>query len=154
MDNHDFIIQPTSQAIWFHVVRHAHEQSGYRYDDDIENYLVITLEKFLTNSEFASDTIAIKLLESLSIDRDTTSNELRHVGDECLLLSGLFPERARKRNVSLSYYIGAGKQAYRTLSHQDNDAYNNPALFAALSEHFVGLMDILHLIRKKPKIHG
>lgn len=147
-----FIIQPTSQAAWYHVVKNAHQQSGYQYDDDIENYLVLTLETFLTDQLFASETIALKLLQGLSIDRHLPKADLRAVGDECLLISGLFPERAYKRNVSLNYYIGAGKQAYQTLSHHNHDNLHNAELFASLSKHFVGLMDILHLIRKKPSI--
>ncbi len=150
MKRDEFIIQPTSQAIWHHVVKHAHEQSGYQYDEDIENYLVMTLENFLTDSAFATETVALKLLQNTSIDQEASKGDLRAVGDECLLISGLFPERAYKRNVSLGYYIGAGKQAYNTLSHHDGEACHNAALFAALSQHFVGLMDILHLIRKKP----
>ncbi|MDF1797454.1 MAG: hypothetical protein P1U63_13040 [Coxiellaceae bacterium] len=148
-DSH-FIIQPTSQAIWHHVVKDAHQQSGYQYNEEVENYLVMTLEKFLTDNQFACETVAIKLLEGLTDDSFAQGDRLRDVGDECLLLSGLFPERALKRNVSLSYYIGAGRQAYKTLSHQSSESFHNPVLFAALSTHFTGLMDILHLIRKKP----
>ncbi|MDF1654594.1 MAG: hypothetical protein P1U34_05725 [Coxiellaceae bacterium] len=150
MDNKQFIIQPTSQAIWYHVVKDAHQQSGYQYNEEVENYLVITLEKFLTDNEFASEAVAIKLLEGLTDESFAQGDRLREVGDECLLLSGLFPERALKRNVSLSYYIGAGRQAYQALSHQPSEAFHNPVLFASLSTHFTGLMDILHLIRKKP----
>ncbi len=154
MQQKRFIIQPTTQAIWYHVVKDAHRESGYQYNEDVENYLVITLEKFLTENEFASETVALRLLDNINLENITQGERLREVGDECLLLSGLFPERALKRNVSLNYYIGAGRQAYKTLSHQSAESFHNPVLFDLLSKHFVGLMDILHLIRKKPAVNS
>lgn len=151
MDKHPLIIQPTSQAVWYVLVKEAHEQSGYSYPEDLENYLVLTLERFYTQSHFASECIALRLLQSLSQAYTLKSNELREVGDECLMLSGLFPERAKKHHVSLSYYIDAGKLAYQTLADHPTKTPYNTALFAELSMHFVGLMDILHMIRKNPQ---
>jgi hypothetical protein len=145
----ELIIPTNSQSAWFDLVKNAHAESGYNYSSELENYLVLTLEYFYTNASFTDGSIAIKLLESLQSQSKPPVQQLRQVGDECLLLSGLFPWRAQKHNVSLSYYIGAGKQAYQTLSEQADKPPFNSGLFTELSQHFVGLMDILHLIRRQ-----
>lgn len=70
---------------------------------------------------------------------------LRDVGDQCLLYSGLFPGRAIRRRVRVSYYVNIGKSAYSSLATSGN--YSDSSLFATLSNKFVCLMDILQSMR-------
>ena len=149
MDNQHIIIEPSNHAHWYALVKEAHEQSAYTYNDAMENYLVLTLKKFMTENTLSQETIALRMLESLS-EQDSEPDLFRTVGDECLVISGLFPERALKRHVSLDYYINTGQAAYQHYSTEPKHHCNDPQLFLALSEHFIGLMDILHLLRKTP----
>src|SRR5262249_16860412 len=43
--------------------------------------------------------------------------ELREVGDRCLLLAGLYPEQAERRMVSVRYFLDLGSRAYDELSN-------------------------------------
>jgi hypothetical protein len=62
-----------------------------------------------------------------------------------LLFSGLFPRRAEKKSVRISYFVDLGRSAYQQLSslsrHQTAKIYQN------LAGGFVSLMDVLHAMR-------
>jgi hypothetical protein len=73
-------------------------------------------------------------------------NQLRDVGDQCLLLSGLFPKRAEKQLVKVSYYVNLGRSAYHHLSDGVHQA--SADLYRQLAETFVMLMDLLQTIRE------
>jgi len=139
--------EPTTIAEWQGLVAEAEVVTGYEFDENLESYLVLTLDRFTTENGLVSSVIALDFLESTSIIHKRNGLVLRDVGDQCLLLSGLFPERALKKNVSLNYFIGVGQQAYLTLTDirlkHDFDA----ELFEQLSHNFVGLMDLLHAMR-------
>jgi len=66
------------------------------------------------------------------------------VGDQCLLFSGLFPRRAERRRVRVSYYVKLGRSAYQNLA----DSLSKTAdLFTLLAEEFIAAMDTLQAIR-------
>ena len=135
------------QEQWYILIKQAIAARGYRFDDSIESYLMLTLEHFTRQNNLAHGVIALDLLNSLQLMGRQRSDQLRQVGDECLLLSGLFPERVHKKNVSLDYLIGMGQQAYSILGDHTSTATNNSELFNKLSQHFIGLMDVLHVMR-------
>ncbi|HSW70687.1 MAG TPA: hypothetical protein VLH77_01760, partial [Gammaproteobacteria bacterium] len=66
---------------------------------------------------------------------------LQTVGDQCLLITGLFPAAAEKRRVKVRYYIELGQIAYEVISRKNND------IFSLLSQQFVLLMDVLQSFR-------
>lgn len=145
-----YVVEPGSDEQWFALIRSAHERSGHHFDDKIENYLMITVKKFLTDNQLVDHSIAMRLLTGLNDDQ-RNPNLLREVGDECLVISGLFPERAYKRNVSLTYYIHSGQQAYNAFATHQHTHCHDTELFLTLSEHFVGLLDVLHWVRMGAK---
>ena len=144
-----FHLQPTTIAGWQSLVAEAEVKTGYTFEENIENYLVLTLDHYTQQHALTHGTLAIDFLASLQNTTTKSGDQLRQVGDECLLLSGLFPERALKKNVSLHYFIGMGKQAYLALSDARLQHRFDPALYQQLSGDFVGLMDLLNAIRLK-----
>jgi hypothetical protein len=73
-------------------------------------------------------------------------DKLRDVGDQCLLVSGFFPNIAKRRQVKVSYYVDIGRGAYLHLS---NALHHNFAdIYSDLSKSFVSLMDILQAMRE------
>ena len=139
--------QPTPDAEWYRLVEQALYQSGYQFDECISHYLVITLNSYSTNSSIAQSVIAIDYLTGVQMQGLRGQQQLRDVGDQCLLLSGLFPERALKKRVSLEYFIHLGQVAYRQLADLEEKLVLDPILFNKLSQNFVGLMDVLHNMR-------
>src|SRR5205814_3904471 len=80
---------------------------------------------------------AVKFLEGMHCLPFQRGVALQQVGDQCLLISGLFPAIAEKRHLKIKYYIDLGQLAYEVISRKNND------IFSVLSKQFVMVMDVL-----------
>ncbi len=131
-------------AQWHALVEEAEQHAGVHLDEELESYLVFTLMRYLRRPDMASRVLALDFLESFHQQARVRSESLRDVGDQCLLYSGLFPRRAERRRVRVSYYVDLGRSAYRNLA----DGLSELArLFERMAEEFVSAMDILQAIR-------
>lgn len=136
--------QPGDISQWQALVAEAEELSGVQLDEDLESYLVFTLMRYLRRPEMAQRILALDFLEAFQQSHPQRSEALRDVGDQCLLFSGLFPRRAERRRVRVSYYVKLGRSAYQNLA----DSLSKTAdLFALLAEEFITAMDTLQAIR-------
>lgn len=142
-----FYLEPSSQAQWYSLVYDARQLAGLELDESMESYLVLTLEHFTTEIKLSQTVLALEFLSNFNVRTSQAAIRLRDLGDQCLILSGLFPERALRKHVSLDYFINLGKGAYHSISHQEKSHPFDPELFYLLSVNFVGLMDILHHMR-------
>ncbi len=140
------VTNPTSTTQWQTLVVEASQLSGIRLTEELESYLVFLLMRFTDSAQIAHKAMGIEFLTSINRVGSLRSIALRDVGDQCLLYSGLFPGRANKRRVRISYYVNLGKTAYFSLADTSKFPDNN--LFAMLGEKFVGLMDILQSMRE------
>lgn len=132
---------------WYQLINAAKDHCGYDFADGVDHYLVLTLDAFLRDTDLANNVLALTYLENIREESFESTRNLRLIGDQCLLISGLFPERANKRNVSLGYYVDMGKNSYYKLANASPHLKLNNDLFYELSIHFVGLMDILTALR-------
>jgi len=140
------ILHPTALSQWQALVNEAEHHSSIQLSEELESYLVFLLMRFSEQSDFVHSILGMEFLESLKKLKLARQESLRDVGDKCLLLAGLFPGNARRRRVRISYYVNLGQSAYDSLSETYLNQFSN--LFASLSDHFVGLMDILHTLRE------
>jgi len=136
--------QPGNISHWQALVAEAEILAGVQLDEELESYLVFTLMRYLRRPEMAQRILALDFLEAFQHKHPQRSEALRDVGDQCLLYSGLFPRRAERRRVRVSYYVRLGRSAYQNLA----DSLNKTAdLFAHLAAEFVAAMDTLQAIR-------
>ncbi len=140
----DFIDVTGDIAQWQKLLHEAGEHSGVELDEELESYLVFLLMRYLKRPDMAQRVMALEFLEALQQDRRQREESLREVGDQCLLYSGLFPQRAERRRVRVSYYVELGRGAYRSLADNLNELAQ---LFGRLAEEFVPAMDVLQGIR-------
>lgn len=143
----NFKPQPTPQAEWHEVVTQAQAIAGYQFHEDIQSYLVLTLDHFTQNQSLSNSVIAIEFLENNTVNSINNIKNLKLIGDECLILSGLFPDHAFKKNVTLDYFISIGQECYFLISNHRQKTPLESSLFHSLGQNFIGLMDILHHIR-------
>ena len=144
------ILQPSAASHWQQVLQDAEQQCHCQLDEDLESYLVFTLMRFTQNQQLASAALAADFLQSLQLDGHARQQQLRDLGDQCLLLTGLFPQRAERRLVRVSYYVDLGRSAYDHLSQMLRQAFGQ--LYRQLAQHFVQLMDVLQNIRTEPAL--
>jgi hypothetical protein len=148
--SNDLLLEPTATAQWKHLLDDAKQQCHCQLNEEIESYLIFTLMRFTQNPELASKALAPDFLRCADLLTHAKENTLRDVGDQCLLLSGLFPQRAEKRLVTVGYYVGLGQSAYQQLSSTLKEAF--AYLYHLLSNNFVQMMDVLQNIRCEPAL--
>ncbi len=139
------ILEPTAQALWHRVVREASGAAGRTLDDTLEAYLLMLLLRFAHRPEILRTIMAREYLEGMQQTGRARDERLRDVGDQCLILAGLFPGLARRRRVSPAYFIDLGRGAYGELASRL--ARSAAELYRELATAFVALMDVLHALR-------
>lgn len=143
--------EPTKIAQWRRLVIEGEQKSGFQLPELIENYMVMMLDAYTTETSLCSVIIAFDFLNNIRIDSIYHSQQLRAVGDQCLIISGLFPERFKRKNVSNDYFSNLGKNAYYVLSHTPLSFKLDRSLFYQLFENFGELIAVLKAMRIQPK---
>lgn len=139
------ITDQSNMALWLKLVQGAGEYCELELDEELESYLVFMLMRHLDDTDLADTLIAPRYLKGLLAQGQAGIQQLQTVGDQCLLFSGMYPKRSRRRLVRASYYVDIGRAAYAQLSDRLKKAYAQ--LFQNLSEHFTDMMDVLQALR-------
>lgn len=144
------VLQPTVTAQWQALIKEAEAANHLALGDDLESYLVFLLMRFMEKPEIAKSVLAMDYLQALqSIGKQIM--RLQEVGDKCLLFAGLFPERAERKRVRISYFVELGQSAYSSIA--DLSKIELAKFYQVLCKRFVGLMDILHTARDLASQH-
>jgi hypothetical protein len=136
----------TSLMLWHEVITNAEKQCSLTLNQDLEAYLISLLMRYSNKPEIAQRIFAQAFLEAMQQNMNLRNTALQHVGDECLLYAGLFPQQAKRHNVKISYFVDLGRAAYAAISNTAND------LYWSLAYSFVMLMDVLQSIRQTPDL--
>ncbi len=139
------ILVESNIAQWQRLVLEAQEITQSPLSEDLESYLVFMLMRNINNSDINSKVMAVEYINSIKSHGTERELRLREVGDQCLLFSGLFPQRAQRRHMKVKYYVDLGRTAYLHLA-EDLTA-GVAKLYQQLSDSFVYIMDTLLAIR-------
>lgn len=139
---------------WHNLLMEGQEKSGHTLVETVEHYVVLTLDAYTREIKLATVTLAIEFLKHVRVATTQDYQTLRAVGDQCLILSGLFPERTKRKRVSPEYFKNIGESAYYTLSFSPVGKKINGALFYQLSENFSQVVEVLNATRHfDPKVN-
>jgi hypothetical protein len=138
-------VERQATAQWHDLVKEAEAFNGVPLDEELESYLVFLLMRYTGKPELAAKVMALDYLRGAQTNGSERREKMRDVGDQCLLYSGLFPKRAEKRRVRVSYYVDIGRSAYQNVAEVAQAAMAD--MFSHLAESFVSLMDTLQAIR-------
>ncbi len=142
----------TATHLWQRLIREAQDDLNCPLGEELEAYLVLTLGHYTHQAALGHRILSLDYLNAMQPAGNSTGHAqaLREVGDHCLLTSGLFPQRARRRRVQVSYYVDLGRSAYDSLSMSMNNTWSR--LYQQMSEGFVVLMDILQAMRPREEM--
>jgi hypothetical protein len=142
-------LHPTSLGQWQALLNEAQLAAAITLQEELESYLAFMLMRFCQRPEFTQNPIGLEFLLALDDLSTLQDQKLQEVGDTCLLFSGLFPENAYKRRVSMNYYIELGQTAYNLLSNKYHQPKNKPSaqLYSSLCGQFVSMRDVLDAMR-------
>ena len=135
----------TPTQLWQGLLEQAQAQARARLPESQESYLVFTLVRHCRDGLLPGRTMALEWLDGLSQAGAVRGERLRDVGDRCLLLAGLFPGQAARRQVDPGYYLALGRSAYGELGQARGEPL--AALYAELASAFAGLVRVLAGIR-------
>ena len=141
-----FILDSSELSQWHTLVLEAEQDYGCQLNETMQSYLIFTLMRFAKNSQLNAKALALDYLSSHHLPNNLRNEQLRDIGDQCLLVSGLFPQSAEKRLVGAGYYVDLGRSAYHHISTVTQKGIAE--LYLQLAESFVLLMDLLQTIRQ------
>lgn len=131
-----------SLVLWEEVISDAEKECSVKLERALEAYLASLLHRYTDKPALVKAILATSFLEAMQQQSHQRQHSLQQVGDQCLLLTGLFPKIADKRHVKIRYFVDLGRAAYTAISTASaNDLYHSLAI------KFVLLMDILQSIR-------
>lgn len=143
----DILTRDSATALWQELVRDAEAKAGRMLGEDLESYLVFTLMRHYRDAPLAHRVVALEWLEAMQREgRQQRNDELRDVGDRCLLIAGFYPEIAQRRHVPLSYFVEVGRSAYDQLAGDLRAAVGE--LYAQLARAFAQLVHVLIEVRR------
>jgi hypothetical protein len=122
---------------WKSLIQHAEARSAISLPSPLENYLIQLIKRFSTEPMLGEQASALAWLNA---KQALEMEGFLRIGDECLLMAGLFPERLARRSMNLNYYIQLGRSAYFALSRRTSD------LYGVLAQQFVVLTDVLYYV--------
>src|SRR2546430_6955889 len=102
--------------LWTDLVHEAERGAATRLDEELESYLVFLLMGHTRDVQLGRNAVALDYLLARAESGTRLKQELREVGDRCLLLAGLYPEQAERRLVSIRYFLELGSHAYDELA--------------------------------------
>ncbi len=139
------IVHPTDMAQWLALIHEAQQHSCIQLHEELESYLVFLLMKYTGQPSMVSSVLGLEFLESSNCDGITRQQRMKDIGDKCLLFSGLFPERAKRRRVQLKYFIQLGQSAYSYVSCEEQD--DTSQLYSELAIKFPTLREVIAAVR-------
>lgn len=145
------ILHPTEISQWQALVNEAQVNTRLILNENMESYLVFLLLRFSKGSQLFESIIGLDFLKAMKLNTSSRIARFRELGDKSLLFSGLFPELARKRNVSLDYFSEMGQQAYYAAGESPENELSD--LFIQLGHQFNNLKKILQDIRSSPGLY-
>ena len=141
-----FILGSSELSQWHTLVSEAEQDYGCQLNETMQSYLVFTLMRFAKNRQLNTKALALDYLRSHHLPDKLRNEQLRDIGDQCLLVSGLYPQSAEKRLVGAGYYVDLGRSSYHHISTVTQKGIAE--LYLQLAESFVLLMDLLQTIRQ------
>jgi hypothetical protein len=134
--------------LWYDLVREGEARVRTPLPDIIESYLVFMLQRHQGDPVLGGRTMALDWLAGLERVGGERADALRDVGDRCLLIAGLFPRLAQRRNVQPGYYAALGQAAYGEVAAATRTGYAE--LFAQLARAFDAMLRVLRGLGAAP----
>lgn len=99
-------------ALFDALVREGEERAHVTLPHQLHALLVGCLTEYLRDPSIVSEVLAINLMRALEEEGTYGGLLQKRIGDEALLLAGLFPARSKRLNVSPEYFRFMGASAY------------------------------------------
>ena len=124
-------------SAFYDVVKETQYSSGYELPIELESYVVMLLATHIDKNDFLPKTSFAEYYLKLK-DYDRYSS--KELGDTCLFVRGVFPNKGKRYGIDKYYYSKLGRSCY-----ENAGAVLHPELFGQLALHFDFLGDFIEL---------
>lgn len=131
----------SATELWYELVRDGEQRMHTPLPESIESYLVFVLLRHQRDAAMGGRIMALEWLDSVERVGSERADSLRDVGDRCLLIAGMFPRLAERRQVRPSYYAALGRGAYEAVAASSRAGYAE--LFEQLARAFDAMLRVL-----------
>ncbi len=128
-------------AGWRALLTHAQIAGGVCVSPAVEEHMIAMLFRHL-GAQLSQGDMDNDLIDQLEQMITGNTANLATIGDQCLVLAGLFPEHAIAKGIPVTYFVQLGRNAYR-----DYAARHHTKIHQLLGEEFVLAMDTLQTVR-------
>lgn len=141
------ILLPSNRLTeWYEMLQISKQHTGIILDDHVESYVILTLDGYLQDQLITDLALGVEFMQAVNLKKTQSRSLLRHIGDRCLILAGLFQLRSKRLNVSEDYFCEIGQQAYLNLANF-HKLHIDPELFWKMAKHFVAISKLLQSFR-------
>lgn len=140
----------TPLQLWYDLVRDGEDRVRTRLPEMIESYLVFVLQRHQGDAVMGQRVMALDWLGGQQLAGHERADAMRDVGDRCLLIAGLFPQLAERRNLCPDYYAALGRTAYAEVAAIARAGYAE--LFARLAQVLDTMLRVLGGLRAAPQL--
>lgn len=133
----------TELILWREAIQAAETRCHVNLAAELESYLVSLLIRFTPHSDLARHVMAVEYLRAMQESQSVRRYALATVGDQCLVITGIFPDFANRRQVNTRYFVELGRSAYANIADTATDIYT------MLAQQFVLLMDVLQAVNER-----
>ena len=124
-------------SAFYDVVKETQYSTGYELPIELESYVVMLLATHIDKNDFLPKTSFAEYYLKLK-DYDRYSS--KELGDTCLFVRGVFPNKGKRYGIDKYYYSKLGRSCY-----ENAGAVLHPELFGQLALHFDFLGDFIEL---------
>ena len=124
-------------SAFYDVVKETQYSTGYELPIELESYVVMLLATHIDKNDFLPKTSFAEYYLKLK-DYDRYSS--KELGDTCLFVRGVFPNKGKRYGIDKYYYSKLGRSCY-----ENAGAVLHPELFGQLALHFDFLADFIEL---------
>ena len=124
-------------SAFYDIVKETQYSTGYELPIELESYVVMLLATHIDKNDFLPKTSFAEYYLKLKDYNRYSSKEL---GDTCLFVRGVFPNKGKRYGIDKYYYSKLGRSCY-----ENAGAVLHPELFGQLALHFDFLGDFIEL---------
>ena len=135
-----------SQKLWYDLVVDVEHALNITLDKDVESYLVFTLNHYSSYCDISSRIFAVDFLKNCS-SKSNNPIIMRDFADNCLLVSGLYPEFAEKKGLNFEYLAGLAQSSYAAAARSLEANSQNTSVYLAIANEYTTLVKVLFAIR-------
>lgn len=142
----------STEQLWLNLVKEGEARSKLQLDADMEHFLTQLLRHRMTDASIGNRVLALEYLQAFQTHAQNKTQLLHQVGDSCVILAGLFPKRAKRKGVSLSYFLQLGRSAYDQLS--SSVERSKKGVFAKASQRLHKLIEVVQCLPNQDRLNS